>query len=106
MKYTLLNLATALAGFATKVADRLTVLAARSAESAYTLSIKTDSAALGVKTQTVQAEVDRALASQEAAYSAYQRCRSNFKDTTWEAMRKLADLKAKHARAKEGVTVC
>ena len=106
MKYSLLNLATAVAVFATKVADRLTVVAARSAEAADLLSIKADSAALGIKTQIVQAEVEKALASQQAAYSAYQRCRSNFQDKTWESLRTLSALEAKHSRAKDAVVVC
>ena len=106
MKYRFLNLATALAVFATKVADRLTVVAARSAEAAEVLSTKADAAALGVKTQIVQAEVDKALAAQVAAYSAYQRCRSNFQDKTWTALRSLAALEAKHTRAKGAVSSC
>ena len=106
MKYSMLNLATALAVFATKVADRLTVIAARSAEAADVLSIKADTAALGLKTQIVQAKVDKALASQVAAYSAYQRCRSNFQDKTWKALRDLAALEAKHSRAKGAVSSC
>ena len=98
MKYKLLNLVTALAVLATKVADRLTVVAVRSAEATEALSAKVDAAALAVATESNQAKIDKALASQVAAYQAYQRCRYNFQEATWAGLKNLAALKAKHGK--------
>lgn len=106
MKYKFLNLVTALAVYATKVADRLTTVAVRSAEATEALSVKVDTAAESVALANNQAIIDKALDNQVAAYQAYQRCRSNFQDATWAGLRNLAAIKAKHSLANSKELSC
>lgn len=99
MKYRLLNLATAFAATATLVASRVAGWASALADHAAVYAVKSDRAARLHGAQAIQKEQDAALASAQAAFDNYLRCRSAQRRKVEDSLRQMDELRAKHTLA-------